>query len=446
MSSLQNNLVRAVDRVMAIMEDSDTTAFDAIVKVASAQSLLPDQVDRLCQLYNRSAVLTKRLSPGLLSDKLASVDPVDPRAVQQQMTKNIKKQASAPLLPTVNKLLTASRQTVFSGQPETPKRASMTVRKPDIGPPPTSDPRAGLHHGVSGVELVELRNAITSKLAALEQDGEQLLKYAEVMTGLAITSVKKLASMSNGAERVRQVEYWVSQNKPDGAPILQEVMLNQLSKLTNEKRAAIGNEPPASWLPGVVGEQSATSYFSDMLDAVRQVQDGIPKIGAKVAALREELYLIGQKTRQGCVENYEFVMGDVSLRERQLDHIAKVANLVDAYLGSALASGGSKPANPKTLTPVDRYKLKLQHPQHEAALGQVRSRRALQEMLTDDPVISASPQEEVVAAFNELSAYSPKITQNPATLRAVLRQYLQNNASSFDLAQVKSLERNSAAS
>ena len=441
-TSLQDNLIGAVNEAITLTEGGDDP-LTAMVKVASARSLLPDQIDRMCQLHNKSVLLTHKIAASTLSERLdESASIVDPRQVRERVLMRGTKQAALQL-PATERMLEASRKQLF--EPELP--VAMTVKRAsiDVASQPV-DRHAGLHHGVAGHELYELRKTIKAKLAALDDEAERLFADTNTLAAVGVLAVRKLASRDIGPQAIRQVEYRLSEVCRAAIPLLHGTVRHETSNYFQEKHAALTASPPTGWLPGVTGPTGAATYFEQGYRALQRFAVELPGICAKVAGLREELFLLDQTTHSSRVDNRGCVLGSDTLKDRQLGHIAavasKTADFVQTYLASLMASGGgAKPSSPRSLTPVERFQLKLQHPQHEAQLGSVKTRAALQTLMVDDPVIAATPDEQVVAAFNELSAYSPQITQNPAAFRAVLRQYLQNNSSSFDLAQIKNLER-----
>jgi hypothetical protein len=134
----------------------------------------------------------------------------------------------------------------------------------------------------------------------------------------------------------------------------------------------------------------------------------------------------------------------VTLVDVQEEHIAKVASFFSSFIGTRL-SGRPGAGDPSASSrEQERFKLKIGNPQHEAALLSIRSRAALQQLMVDDPVISAEDPNTVASAFNELAAYTPEAMQTPAVLRSALRQYLMNNTSAADLTAIRGLERPSA--
>lgn len=428
---LKAKLAKCVNTVFDLLSDGDVPR-QAIVKAASAESLLPDQVTRLCQLYNRSAALSHRLSPGDLGAKLADAQVVDPREVLKDMFQRKLKQASFPAMDSV--LVDRSATTQKQASATSPASPTPVSREPEGT---SSGSRfSGLHHGVSGMELVELRQDIKKKMASLLDRGEQLLSYVQTTHKLAATSVQKLARMGS-PEAVKQAEFYLR----DDQEALEHLarFCETLPSRTQSKLASMEASPPSSYQAGVIGPRSAVEYVQRAAEATRLLLEEGPVLAGKIAAMREEDFLIRTHTQGNKVHNWDVCLGEQTLQEKQQDHLKKVAGMATATTGSWLASF----ANKKDQEPgsFEKFQLKLSDPAHNSALASVRSRAALQELLVDDPVISSMPDDDVLEAYNEIAAFAPQLAESPATLRAVLRQYMQNNASTFDLAQLRQLER-----
>lgn len=433
---LKAKLAKCVDTVFDLMNSGDD-ARKAIVKTASAESLLPDQVTRLCQLYNRSASLSQKLSPGDLATKLAEAQIVDPREVQKELTERMMPKAAG------FGQLSITQSLINRPAPSQAARKTAKAPEPTPAAKPQVDKFAGIHHGVSGVELVELRHDIKRKIAAYINEGEQLLSYARATRKSAAMAVRRLVSISRDPAVLKQAEFYLESHDAGAQGILAEIATTQLTSLESRKLAAAPAGPPTKYAAGIIGHGSLTAHVMRVAAAEKTVREELPKLASKIAALREEDYLIKTKIRGTQVVNRDIVLGDTTLLDRQLDHINKVASVFNSMVGSTLAKAfpGADAKGSQKVDNIDRYRLKLQNPQHEANLASIRARRSLQELLIDDPVISAQPENQVVAAYNEIAAFSPQVVERPAVLRAVLRQHLQNNASSFDLGSIKNLER-----
>lgn len=441
MPKLQDTLQQAVSTVFDLMDNGET-ARSAILKTASGHHLLPDQVTRLCQLYNRSASITQRIAPAELSIKLADAQIVDPREVLKELTeRKTQKTAAFPVCSLASQLVTSTRQTLGRSEPK--YSGAITNRKTaslsDSDTTLAVDRYAGIHHGVKGSDLVELREGIKRKIAGYQHDGAQMLSYMEAQSEIAARAVENLTQQTN-LSNYKEASYWLQSHHPEVVPLL-ELLATSVGTVYQQQKVAslpASTEPPVTWTNGVTGPGSAVACLVKLANAVEQFKSQVPELAAKIAALREEDYIIRTHMRNGEVVNRDVVIGGQTLKQQQLDHVRKVANMVNSYIGSMLAK---KTTAEPSMSKLEKFKLQLQHPQHEATLRSIRSRAALQSLLVDDPVIASHPEGDVLGAYNEISSYAPNVTENPATLRSVLRQYLQNNSSSFDLSQLRSLER-----
>jgi hypothetical protein len=64
-------------------------------------------------------------------------------------------------------------------------------------------------------------------------------------------------------------------------------------------------------------------------------------------------------------------------------------------------------------------------PVHEGRLRSVQTRAMLSDFMSNDPIISSYDQDDVLAAFNQLSTLAPAVAQQPAVMRGMLRRSLQ---------------------
>lgn len=436
MDQITSTLATAINDVFDLLGKGETPRV-AITKTARMRSMLPDQVTRLCQLYNKSATINQRVLGDNLQVKLGHVQIVDPREV----LKDLSQQRIDREKPVLSK--TASLVEKLSAAPEPAGHQSTKVASaPAVDAKPQDDRFAGLHHGLSGVKLYEIEKQIETKIASLLGDGEQMLKYTESALSLAERVMVKSASIHRGdTSRIKQAGYYFREIEPQYKGLYDYLLDRVEGQIPYTKRASLRDtDTPSGWLDGVKGPQSITGFVKRAGQAVDMFREEVANLVGKVAALREERYLISSRKRGGEVHNRDLFYGYESRLAADEDHIRKVAGAASGFAASRLFS--SPPQQP--MSEVDKFRMRLTHPQHEANLSAVRARRALQQLLVDDPVISQQPEGDVIAAYNELSAYSPQAVQNEAVLRAILRQYLQNNASSFDLSQIKQLERHSS--
>ena len=96
-------------------------------------------------------------------------------------------------------------------------------------------------------------------------------------------------------------------------------------------------------------------------------------------------------------------------------------------------------------TPEERVESvvsRLGDPEHENELRKIRVRAALNQMMTDpdDPISSYDPH-RVVQVYNEISQVAPRLAENVAALRPVLRKRLEGHTEPFEAKELVEMER-----
>ncbi len=121
----------------------------------------------------------------------------------------------------------------------------------------------------------------------------------------------------------------------------------------------------------------------------------------------------------------------------------KAAVNVKSALISAMTGGAAsaekllQPPEPEKPVPMPV----ISDPEHEAQLASIEQQAALNDLLANDPVISAVDPQEVIRAFNQLSAMAPHVARDPNVLRSVLRRYVQQqDVDPFEIKQLVDLD------
>jgi len=65
-------------------------------------------------------------------------------------------------------------------------------------------------------------------------------------------------------------------------------------------------------------------------------------------------------------------------------------------------------------------------PVHESQLKAIQTRAMINDFMANDPIISSYDQDDISAAFNQLSQLAPSVAQQPAIARGMLRRMLQS--------------------
>jgi hypothetical protein len=96
--------------------------------------------------------------------------------------------------------------------------------------------------------------------------------------------------------------------------------------------------------------------------------------------------------------------------------------------GAMLLAGGMGALGlkePDAASISNKATLDAADPYHEADMTAIRSRAMLNDMLSNDPIISSYDPDEVRQAYNAMSQLSPRLSSQPGVVRAMLRRLLQ---------------------
>ena len=115
-----------------------------------------------------------------------------------------------------------------------------------------------------------------------------------------------------------------------------------------------------------------------------------------------------------------------------------------AVISGALKNLAGDYLRPTTTSSLVQGKLDdLSDPEHEEELRRIRAQSMLQGFLTDDEVLSTHDPEKVMQSYNELNTLSPRVAQQPAGARSVLRRWMtQGGIEPFEAKEVTDLEKN----
>lgn len=99
--------------------------------------------------------------------------------------------------------------------------------------------------------------------------------------------------------------------------------------------------------------------------------------------------------------------------------------LIGAGIGASM-KGLSQQKDPEQQ--VTKVEQQLTDPQHMQEIREIHARALLNDLMTNDEVISGYDPEEITEAFNEISQLSPRASTQPAVLRPLLRKQLTQGA------------------
>jgi hypothetical protein len=123
--------------------------------------------------------------------------------------------------------------------------------------------------------------------------------------------------------------------------------------------------------------------------------------------------------------------------------IGNFSNLMDVTFGNVAAQNLNSQLTPSQPSEMaEKEFLRLMDPAHEAQLRNIRAEATLNELLANDDVISGYGDDEVLDAYNDIVQNAPAVADNRLALQALMRQRLQQGASSpFELEQLGNINR-----
>lgn len=91
---------------------------------------------------------------------------------------------------------------------------------------------------------------------------------------------------------------------------------------------------------------------------------------------------------------------------------------------------------------VDNAWMDLEDPDHQNELRRIRAHTMLNQLLTDpDEPISGHDPDRVMKAYNEIAQATPRVAENIATLRPILRKHLEGHQEPFEVNEMLNTEK-----
>jgi len=193
-------------------------------------------------------------------------------------------------------------------------------------------------------------------------------------------------------------------------------------------------------LLGEAADKTAVKLIKDAIDASaaaniatesRAAADlAVKKAGAKL------LLPVVQQNNQSFLEITE----DDLMQKAAL---GSMGGVFDVMLGTTAAKTIGEKLVPEPLgSMAESETLKLMDPAHEAQLRNIRAEATLNELLASDDVISGYGDDDVIDAYNDIVQNAPAVADNRMALQALMRQRLQQGASSpFEVEQLANINR-----
>jgi hypothetical protein len=118
-----------------------------------------------------------------------------------------------------------------------------------------------------------------------------------------------------------------------------------------------------------------------------------------------------------------------------------LTNALSAGLG-ATARGAVPSATEPRESAIQKTQLALTDPSHMQALRGIETQVMLNDMLSNDEVLSSYDPDQVLTVYNELARMGPRLAQQPAVMRPLLRKYMtQGGIEPFEAQQITDMEK-----
>lgn len=205
---------------------------------------------------------------------------------------------------------------------------------------------------------------------------------------------------------------------------------------------------------GAAPQQADSGPWS--ADAAKLFEKKAFGFGTEVAAIAAG-DIIAHKATHKTEDGEDDPYGDVSDIDRAVNEVRDQARIrlpmqktatgilgapaMGAALGTMLGRTVGTVPQPKDDLVEDAW-MDLEDPEHQNELRRIRAHAMLNQLLTDpDEPISAHPPEKVMNAYNEIAAATPRVAENIATLRPILRKRLEGHPETFETKEMIDLEK-----
>jgi hypothetical protein len=418
----ERHLIGCVKQAVALV--SDGLAPDAAIeKIARQERLTPGQIATVAHAYNTGQQLNQWQEGKNVLDKLAAFPLADPAAVTGAVygtTPPAEKAAGVDLdyfLPPAEiRVAGPGREKVARAEPPPP---------PEVGP----ERRLTLALGVRDREkraVAELGRRASAAEDALRARLADLVGHLKTASPRVPFAAVEHAAETYFGVRVR--------------PLMD---LTHARLHSREKRAANVawddpgfskvafavdlSRPPYSLIAACIKAAEDVALARQALEAGR-----VKQAAATEEALRP--FAAAQEPKQAAAT-------DSVWSEKAAGILGTPA--VGAFLGSMISRGTGVAGVPKSKDElVEDAWLDLEDPAHANELRKIRAHTMLNQLMTDpeDPISGHDP-DRVLRAYNEISQGFPRLAENMATLRPILRKRLEGHPEPFEAKEMTDIEK-----
>jgi hypothetical protein len=437
----ESRLLNAVKEAVAWVEDG-THPNDAIVKVASELQLGRPMTQLLVQAYNTGRSTYQREKAA--GDVLGLVEEF-PLADFGQVSETLWP-ADAESFKSAAVVREAADASCYDRPPRWESQQAFTFREKvahqQIPGVPKDDSRekfvekksqmAAAYNDAAWADR-QLEDARHNAAVAKEEFVASLGKLANYfkqpeLFRLSFAEVARTAEEVHGNVAKSAMDFVYQRNQMKEArelPVGQNVLV---------KKAALQQEPFTLLADALERGRKATKLAHEYEQKREQTYKQIKE------ALAPFSPLLGHDSNQNVSP---LLRSDSNSSREPLPSFSKESGLLGGMLAGSVGAGVTKAMTPKPSEElVAADKANLADPEHQNELRKIEAQTVLSDLMQNDEVLSSYSPEEVLHAYNEVSAMSPRLATQSAALRPLLRKRMtQGGYEPFEAQQLADIEK-----
>lgn len=412
----EQQLLEAIDNICTDLAEKQASAaqlVEAAVKQATAFEFGPDMIRLMCYGWNNGAVANRRETSQGILQKTAAFPILDAEQVIDQVLNRETKEATVAS----DYLRAPVQQTRLSLQCQATGREKSAEQTPVEVP---FEKRYG--------QAARLNEEIKAARSALRFAEEQLLhKIAQIGEYFKRDSTRQWL--------FDEVDYAVRQKHGSLAgSVMQSVAdyNNYTVKAANLKprKAVDWTKAPFTWVGEAIKlANDVTALQSEFVSTAMMNRYKIAKLLERVEeeAPQSKTSIFDQQRPE---ENFE---EKLALLSGGLSDLSVIGGLLGTMAGG--------PPKSKEMM-VDDTLNDLNDPVHDEQLRQIRTKAMLYSLLNNDSVLSSYKPQEVLGAYNNLSALAPRASRQPLLATSVLRRWTtQGGIEPFEAKEIGDIEK-----
>lgn len=408
-------MMAAVDKTAELCH-SGLSPNDAVIKVATDAKLRPGEISMLARAYNIGQTTHHRDTGEDVFQKAADFPLVDPAVVLETIFPTTPKTAAQLQREAAlsSDYLLRPATILARKAADQEKIAAAAVTLPPLCPKPAPlpvDEEFGIRraHAIADRAKRDLEEVRREKSAAFDRlvaRMDDLGQYFTTTGAVPFGWFRKQAAMLHGQRANQICDMLVEQHPHLAKQAADRVM-----------RPARGGAFPL--LEAVLTQLDRYAEKQAAYDAAQ------PELEARAAeALRP---FAEPRTRS--------ILGE-DVKRANFWGSPFTQNVAGSYGKNVIDSIANSVSAPNTEA-VNSVLKDLTDPQHDADLRNIRLQSMLQDLMTEDEVISGYPKHETMQRFNEITTMAPRLSEQPAAMRAALAKYLQQGRlADFDIDQL----------